>query len=369
MKGTASLKCAIAVFATGFVTFVPPLAYADDDPRIKPWTFYGQLNSVLINVDNGNQSETFVADNDVSNSRIGIFYEWFPSNGNTLRFNFETALGLNGTSTSTMDDNSISFDYSESEELRKLEFQYSTLDAGTFSLGQGSMATDGIAEADLSGTTVISTSSVADLAGSFKFQNNDPAADDITVSRVFSNFDGARRFRVRYDAPAFHGIIVSLSAGKELLDDTDNRNFYDIGAVHKDENDTRVLERRLGLSIADKEKVVIGSLAYLNKDNGVSFTLSGGSNRDKSGNYLYSKLGYELDYFQIGFTAISIEYYKGWDFAIDGSDSNGWALAAVQRIEDYDIELYGTYRSYAFNASGPNYKDIDVFAAGVRWRF
>ena len=115
---------------------------------------YGQLNFGLFEADDGFQTETYLTDNDNSNTRVGFNWTFDLGAERMLRFNFETGLGLIGSSGVTIDDTDLDVDF-DRQELRKFELIYTSPDIGTFSIGQGSMATDGVAEADLSGTSVI----------------------------------------------------------------------------------------------------------------------------------------------------------------------------------------------------------------------
>ena len=68
------------------------------------------------------------------------------------------------------------------------------------------MATDGIAEIDLSGTDVIGYSGVGDSASAQIIRYSDPTlffADNPQIGQAFQNYDGGRLARVRYDTPSF----------------------------------------------------------------------------------------------------------------------------------------------------------------------
>jgi hypothetical protein len=332
--------------------------------------FYGQLNFGLFNVDDGTNSETFFTDNDNSNTRIGLWYENALSSGDVVKFNFETGLGIEGSSALKMGDVSPDIDLDRTE-LRKLELIYESASWGRLSFGQGSTASDGVAEADFSGTSVIAYSGIADLAGSFEFRPEDGPVSGIAIGDAFKSFDGSRRFRLRYDTPAWNNLVFSISGGEEVLASGNDNEYYDIGAKYAGDYGDLKVEGRLGYSwVSGGTDVVAGSVAGLHVPTGLSLAISAGA-QDDGGNdsYIYAKLGYQRDILALGRSYFSIDYNDGSDYAIDGSDSKSWALAAVQKIDAYDLEIYAVYRNHAFDASGRDYEDIDVFALGARWKF
>lgn len=330
---------------------------------------YGQLNFGIFSTDDGFSSETYFTDNDNSNSRIG--FNWINSfgDGRSLRFNFETGLGLNGSSSVSIDDTSPDVDLNR-PELRKFEFIYKTPDIGTISLGQGGTASEGVAEADFSGTSVIAYSGISDLAGGIEYRGAGGAGTGIVIGDTFSSFDGARRLRLRYDTPSWNGLVFSASGGEEVLADSDDTEYYDIGARYSgDYGDLRADARLSYAWVSEGEELLVGSAAVLHTPTGLSFAVSAGAQQEGNDDYLYGKLGWQQDWFAIGTTALSIDLYEGSDYEFDGSDSSSAGLAAVQKIDEYNMEIYAVWRRHEFDAPGISVADVDVFAIGARWQF
>ncbi|QJF52571.1 porin [Roseobacter ponti] len=330
---------------------------------------YGQLNFGVFSTDDGFDSETYFTDNDNSNSRVG--FNWMNSfgDGRSLRFNFETGLGLNGSSAVTIDDTDLDFDFSR-RELRKFEFIYRTPDTGTISLGQGGTASDGVAEADFSGTSVIAYSGISDLAGSIEYRGAGGAGTGIAIGDTFKSFDGARRFRLRYDTPSWNGLVFSASGGEEVLAEGNDNEYYDIGARYTGDYGDLRADARLGYAwVSGGEELMVGSVASLHVPTGLSIAVSAGAQQEGNDDYVYAKLGWQQDWFSIGTTALSVDLYEGNDYAIDGSDSASVGLAVVQQVDDYDLEIYAAWRRHEFDAPGTTVADIDVFAIGARWKF
>lgn len=270
----------------------------------------------------------------------------------------------------TIDDNGLDFDWRRTE-LRKFEVIYDAPTLGTFSFGQGSTATDGYAEADLSGTTVVTYSSLADLAGGIAFRPLGGASSGIDIGDTFSDLDGARRFRVRYDTPDYNGFVASVSAGEEVLTEGDDREFYDLGLKYvRDYGDIKV-DGRLGYAwVSGGDEKAIGSLAVLHKPTGLNGAFStGGQQADGDDDFVYFKLGYIQDWLSYGSTAFSIDVYEGNDFALAGSESSSIGFGVVQRFDDQNLEVYAGYRTYEFDEVNTPVGDIDVMVVGARWKF
>lgn len=355
----------LAPLLGGLFLASPQIAAAQENT----FTFYGQLNFGLFNADDGTQSESYISDNDNSNTRIGAIWESGLGNGATLRFHFESALGLTGSSSVSMDDNGLDFEWRRTE-LRKFEVIYGTPTLGTFSLGQGSTATDGYAEADLSGTTVVTYSSLSDLAGNIAFRPSGGAPSEIDIGDAFSDFDGARRFRIRYDTPEISGFVLSASAGEEILNQDDEREFYDLGVRYARDYGDISVDGRVGYAWASGgDERAIASFSMLHTPSGVNATLSTGRQTGGDENFVYAKLGYTRDWLSFGSTSLSLDIYEGNDFAVAGSESSSVGLGVVQRFDDQNFEVYAAYRTFEFEAAATDVEDIDVMVLGARWKF
>lgn len=190
---------------------------------------YGQLNPAIISVDDGKETETNIRDNDLSNSRIGLRLEQ-PFGENTFGFRFETALGLpSSTETSQLGDDFSGF---TRQDIRHFDFWLEG-NWGRFSLGQGSMVSDGAAEQDLSYVGTALYSFTADSNASFLFRDNFDILSGPEVGSTTDNFDGSRRTRIRYDSPEFSGFKVGAAFGRNELAEDDDRDYYDIGAYYR----------------------------------------------------------------------------------------------------------------------------------------
>lgn len=331
--------------------------------------FYGHINLGVINVDNGASSDTAITDNDNSNSRIGLIYKQGLNNGGEFRLHFETALGFTGSSSINGSDDGLELNYRRTE-LRKFEAIYQSPNWGTLSFGQGSIATDSTAEADFSGTSVIAYSSLQDQAGSQVFQLAGGGASGFDIGDAFNAFDGGRRFRIRYDTPTYNGFSLAVSAGEEVLTSGNDDEFYDIGLKYDQDYGAYQVAARAGLSIRDSdEELLLGSFAVLHKATGLNLAVATGRQQEGDDSYVYVKGGIKRDWFALGETRLSVDYYSGEDFGVTGSESESVGIAVVQKVDAWNTELYASYRTFEFSDSGADLLDQDVTFVGARWRF
>ena len=370
------MKKSIAGLAFGLtVASGAPVFAADLDPYIPPpegWTntFYGWLNLTYQGVDDGEQSYDNFVDNDNSPSRVGFWLD-YPVGDYKFRFNFETALGILSTSETSQLNDPDWLDWQRTD-IRKLEITFNG-EFGTVWAGQGSMATDGVAEYDLSRTSLAGYSSIGDTAGSFLFRMG-PLLSGIDIGDAFKNFDGSRRMRVRYDTPTFAGFTASAAYGEDILSSGNDDEYYDVALRYSFDNDDVQFDAAVGYNwqappIGDTTENLIGSASILHKPTGLNFTLAAGQDQNTDASYFYTKLGWTGTPFEIGWSAIAVEYYDGSDFVSDGSSSEAWGIEAVQYFEDVAIEAYVSYRAHSFNETFASYQDVDAVLAGARWKF
>jgi hypothetical protein len=332
-------------------------------------TFYGQINLTYQGVDDGEETYSDFVDNSNSTSRIGVRIE-LPYGDGDLSFNFETGLGIENTAeTSQIDDNDW-IDWQRTD-IRKLETAY----GGSFGkvwIGQGSMATDGAAEIDNSGTSVAGYVNLADSAGSYQFRDGTELSG-ITIGDAFKDFDGGRRLRIRYDTPEWNSLTFSVAYGDEVLNAADKAEYYDVAMRYGYDNEALAFESAIGYSWKDDVETteyLIASGSLLHKPTGLNLTLAAGDNQGGDGSYYFSKIGWIGEIFSVGETAFAVDYYDGQDFVLAGSSSGSWGIEAVQMFDSIGMEAYVGYRSYSYDDnSAADFQDLSSLLAGGRWRF
>lgn len=332
-------------------------------------TFYGQILPTYQSVDDGVATYDHLVDNSNSPSRLGLWID-MPMGENKFRFNLEVGLGLRNTSDTSQSEHGDWIDWQRTD-IRKLEGVYSGR-YGAFWFGQGSMATDGAAEVDNSGTSIVGYASLPDTAGGFAFRDGE-ALSDVTIGDVFKDFDGSRRFRLRYDTPDFSGFKLSVAYGEEILAEDDDADYYDTAIRYALENDQFKVDAALGYSWKNDEDTteqLVASGSVVHVPTGLNLTLATGDERGDGGDYAYAKFGWAGDVWRYGTTAISIDYFGGEDYDTDGSESKSWGLQAVQTFAEQNIDAYIGYREFSYNDdSTADYRDINAFLLGTRWKF
>ena len=119
---------------------------------------------------------------------------------------------MNLISTASVNQNSKRNVGPNSFTERKLELYIDSPLIGRITVGQGSTASDSTSQVDLSGTSVIGFSNVANLAGGLLFRDSNGNLLATDVGDAFSNLDGlGRDDRIRYDTPSFAGVKFSTS--------------------------------------------------------------------------------------------------------------------------------------------------------------
>lgn len=339
------------------------------------FSFYGRLGGAITSVDDGVDSQSEFSDNSNSSSRVGAWYERGVAGG-TLKFNVEASLGLRGTD-EVSQAGTPDFLYWDRNDIRKFEAIYETDRFGTFYIGEGSSSSDGTASAgDVAGTDIAGGVFVADTAGGYQFRTSAGALSGVSIGDVFDGLDGGRLGRIRYDAPTFNGFTVSASAGTEILEPNVDSEFYDLAVYYN--NTLGDYEVAGGLSYsqtgntANDADAIVGSVGALHTPTGLSASIAAGETDNDTGldqDYFYVKVGLQRDWFSIGRTYLSVDAYRGNDFASAGDESTVYGIEAVQDIDNSNMKVFASYHQHQYEATGASFQDIDAFLVGARWSF
>lgn len=397
-----------ALFACGAGSLgaqgLPPIEH--EFPNGATLLFYGQINKGFLNYDDGVDTETYdLIDNDNSSTRFGLQYtqpfgDWTFENVNEFEY---APFSTDNININQQSPSSEEYDLSN-DNIRKIDFTLENDRFGKFWLGQGSMATDGVAEADLSGTDVIGYSAVGDSAAAqlIRYSNRD-LEDSFgpEIGDAFANYDGGRLFRIRYDTPSFNGLSVAFAFGRDLLEDDDDErelNQYDVALNY--ENEFESVEVAGGVGYYGNEDDIStwsGSASALHTPTGLNATFAAGL-QDAEGQertYWYGKLGLLRDFVDWGASAVAVDYYAGDDIftsdsvevfdsngnpvldengdAVAGditrSDSTSRGLSLVQNVDAWNTELWLTYRNYDYSDNFASYEDGQAIFGGARFSF
>jgi predicted porin len=342
----------------------------------------GHIARAVMLADDGSDSKVFHVDNTNSESRVILDGKVKASETLTVGGTFEVQWQANPSDKVSMETETISGEFKE----RIMEVYFDTKKIGKFSLGRGDMASDDTAEVDLSGTDLAGNSGVADIGGGFKFngpgvplptedENGEVVDKRLSVSSVFDNMDGlSRRNRVRYDTPKFAGFGLAVSAGETEMADAALLYSHDFSGTK--------LEGALAWSDPGSTKSysqIIGSASVL-FDFGLNLTAAFGS-RDldempaggDDPSFMYGKIGWKFDKLvSVGSTAVSFDYgvYENVKHQDKGEEGTAFGLQLVQKVSDWNTELYAAWRNCSLEDSADTeYDDISILMAGVRLKF
>ena len=320
-------------------------------------TLSGQVNRALLWADDGTNSRVFHVDNDNSSTRIRMDGKGRLNQDIGIGSQIEVQFESNSSSSMTIDGASTSPD---NFTKRKLELYFDHRRFGKLWLGHGDTASNGVSEVDLSGTAVVTYSSVADMAGGIEFGG----LGGTPISTVYSNMDGlSRDDRIRYDTPSFNGFTVSASNADSAKYDIAGRFAGSLDSGMKiaaaagyavDKNDSNI------------DSQISGSVSVL-LASGLNFTgalgvrdLEGGG-RDPE--FLYFKLGYIR-----GANAFSVDVAQANEIAAAGVDFSTVGAAYVRDFANAGTEVYVGARIHSLDAPG-NPDDIFAVLAGARVKF
>jgi len=315
-------------------------------------TVSGQVNRLIMSVDNGVDSGVVHADNSVSGTRWRFAGEGDLDNGMTAGVLYETQLQSNPSDKISVGDldgdgsggNVGDGDYFSTRQANV----WMKGNFGKVTIGQGSGAADGSAEIDGSGTTVIQYNGASsDLLGSMAF-----GGTGVTVGSVRAYFDGlGRNDNIRYDAAIGElGLAASLGNGDKI----------ELSAVYK----IAALKFMVGLwDQKDSGAGNAGRAVSASWGDGKGLTLTGAYGSDDGDGdptNLYLKVG-----FTMGDNAFGVDWSETSDLGPGDADSISFAWV---RPMMQGIEIYASYRIESLDGV-PGADDIDALVGGMRVKF
>jgi predicted porin len=327
----------------------------------------GQIHRALNVVDDGHGSDLYHVDSDTSNSRVRFVGSARINEDLSVGTNIEVAISPNNSG--AVDQKNQRAD--DTFDQRVTDLFLESEDWGRLTIGKGYTASDGTAEVDLSGTSLVAYSGWSGIAGGIRFFDDaSRTLTNVTIANGFGNRDGlGRENRISYESPRFFGL--QLAGGANAND------RYD-GAL-------RWSGRGYGFKAAaaggfadfgnrnDPNFRISGSASALHEATGLNLTLAGGMDergRDSDATHGYVKLGLLRDFFDIGDTALAVDFTRTLN--LPTRDDDGYALGGilVQQFERLGAEIYSQFRWIELDRKGPfDLEEINIGTAGVRVKF
>jgi predicted porin len=305
-----------------------------------------------MNVDNGETSGVVNADNSVSGTRVRVKGNGDIGNDLSAGLYYEYQLQSNPSDKITadsLDSDGIGGDVGAGDNFSNRNANiWVKGNFGKVTLGQGSGASDGSTEADLSGTTVIQyPTSNTDILSGMEYGDS-----GVTVGNTRSAFDGlSRNDNIRYDA-AVGDFSFAGSYG--------NGDKKELAARYKIED----LEVRVawwdGQSSNDDVSGAAISATWI-AENGINLTGEySGNDSDDDPTNIYAKLGYKT-----GKSSYGIDWSETQD--LGPGDGSSVSLAWVY-VPMSGVEVYASYRVESIDNVDDD-DDIDAVIGGARVKF
>jgi hypothetical protein len=357
----------------------------------------GYVNKVAAFVDDGDSTYTDFVDSGLEKSRVRWIAEAKGPNF-TMGGIIELGLMINNSQYQSQVQSENGGTDTGTLEGRRAAVYIKSKKFGTLNLGKYQSASDGVVEADLSGTDISAINGeYAGVEGTtYRFLpedtdmggagNNTFPTGAIDMSTVIEQLDGiqqsgGRPNGVRYTSPSFMG--ASLRFGTYEGGSTDVALHYSAklfdGTAFQTEVDARVAGWNTSGNTTNSDGGYGGSISALHSS-GVSLTFAGAEQDDnqedfagaKDPNNLYTKVGYQFKYLNLGKTSLSGSWQENNDFGGTNQTVTVWGANIVQNFDAYGTEIYGGYANFDLetgNSDVREYEDIDAGWVGMRVKF
>lgn len=324
----------------------------------------GQVHRAVLYANNNAESEVFHVDSDMASSRFRIEGEAKYNDDITVGTNIELEVESNSTADIEFDSDSNSATIKD----RKVEFTVDSKTYGKLWVGQGSTASDGTTEVDLSNTDIVAYSGMGDIASGLNFSDNGVVAEvRPTVGSVFGNLDGlGRDDRLRYDTPRFNGFNLATS----VLDNGD----WDVAGRYSSEINGAKVAAAVSYAVdtsAASDRTRLGGSASVLLENGLNATVSLAREDDDlsdapDAENAYVKLGYQFNPTELGLTAVSVDLGQTCDLNLSGDEATSAGIAFVQQVDSIATDFYASYRWMELDRDNTDFHDFHAAIIGAR---
>lgn len=249
---------------------------------------------------------------------------------------------------------------------------------GRLRVGHGPMATDGVLETDLSGTTIVTGADLSDIGGAFEFDESDIGGRRARYRDGALDIDGlGRDLRVGWTSPALRGLTLSAAANWG--------GDQDVALRYQPELDggwraAAAFGFAAGVDSARDRDARLWSLsASALAPWGTSVTIAGAApnpirvaeDSSSSEFFYYAKIGQSFDLLPYGPTAVSFDYgFTQWRRVI-GEDIEKYGVALTQSLFDDRLSLYAALHTSDLDESrsGSVVDEVQTFTAGFSVRY
>jgi uncharacterized coiled-coil protein SlyX/predicted porin len=329
----------------------------NDDPAI---SVYGQMSFLAVQVDDGSMTDSYFGTNSINDNRLGV--------STLLKQNDSFIVGSRLQ---------LAFNPGATKEIvvRQAEVYLDFTDFGKLTFGQGETASDDVAYVDLSGMKLAGRSSVIGSFASAYHFNSDSNQPRIRIGDVVNELDGlSRKVRIRYDSKDLNGFTMSASA-TDKDQDIALRTNHDFNNLKLSTALAVTSEQAVGSGSGGEKasgKVVSGSMSVLS--GGFVFTAAAGQlladePSRESPNYYFFKPTYRFNFFDTGFTGFSASYGHFSSFMQNNDVAVSRGIQTVQHIKSLNLKAYVGYSDVKLKRAGTDFDKINVFLAGLFYKF
>ena len=362
----------------------------------------GQVNRAILWWGDGEDDDVYFVDTDNSSTRFRITgsatispgrtagfkieADWFIRNNSSAVTNCDASTRVSGQANCEADSAG-----SVGTDMRQQVLWIRDEGLGTISLGQSDMASNGVSEVDLSGTSVAQYAGMADIGAAFVFRTSGGSFTTIELRNAYSQQDGlSRNVRLRYDTPSIGGFTLSTSVAADDLVDVALRFKKEwnsvrcawAGAISHDT--TEQGREHNGTRVSDDRWVYNTSGSCLHTPSGLNLTLGWAETDegvdDVDQGWWFVKAGISRRWNAHGKTSISVQYANSSDrlssVSAGGVTTNlsdeldSYGVAFVQKIDAAAMELYAAYSRHELDDNtATSFQDLDFFLMGARMKF
>ncbi len=332
----------------------------------------GAVNAGLMYINDGSDEDLFVAENTNVANRLYIEGSAPIRKGWRAGYRVQFAWDADETVALSLRDGANDIDDGTlfGDVQNKISEWYIKSDKyGALYAGTTEHATFVITWMELSGTLTSSNTSAYQMGGSVRFRDNTGTQQLISIAAVHWDYIFQQGDAIRYDSPTIGGFKFSAAWGEDDVTDAALRyggkwgNFLVLG----------------GLGYADSSdgnanfKQVSGAASALHLPTGLNLTFAAGD-RDTDGSTLdqtfwYVKSGLKRKFHSWGTTAISASYIENSEHLQATGKFKRWGLQFSQMLDATDTEFFAHYSNTSYQTSAVEYQDIDIFMAGVQFKF
>jgi hypothetical protein len=357
----------------------------------------GRVTRAIWHADDGVNEKTFITNGD-DESQVRWVASGTLSDSVTAGATFEMSLPVsNPEATATLhggSDETIGGSQG-TDAAHAIRYEYLWVNhktMGKLTLGQASVATNGVGNPTATGT--VYSRSGKTFGGGLTFVNSTSATKVVSsnsVNGVFSDLNTTRTDVIRYDSPTFAGISVALSrdhgslvqtairysgkrgpvaitAGAGWLSGSGNTNFTALGGM------ALTHDNGLNVSYQTGKKAFSGNIAASGQ--GLDSNNLGG--RDDA--YFHGvQIGYKAaKLVSVGSTAFAVSMYSGQNIKENDGDAQSWGIRMQQNYDALGARISLGYSRYSYDAEteatvgtviNEDYDDIDVIALQTVFNF